>query len=237
MNEQIERNAREIESLLEAEGWTVERTRAGDVIGRSRPVIFDTEHYGIIAFNSVVMNWDNRDWWEPGAVTFQIFHVLREGTTAVWTRMAHTPQRVEQLLRRYGVPMHQADASLQLVPAREEGLEVTTDTQHRLGLYVNLVRELEAHGWRVLDIKLRLNETPTLDSHDYVHAHTELLRTDGMCELRLYLRPVGDAWIYDLKWVNAASHTPLETYKVKSAGTILRPEQAADLLFGTQTTR
>jgi hypothetical protein len=225
MNEREERSAKEIESLLEAMGWIVERTHSGDVIGRSSPVVLDTEHYGIITFNSVVLLWDTRNWWQPGTVTFQIFHVRREGTTAIWTRKAHIPQRVEQLLRRYGVPMHQADASMQLVPAEEEGLEVTTDTQHRLGLYVNLVRELEAGGWRVRDIKLRLDKAPTLDLQDYVQAYTVFLRDGGMCELGLYLRPVGDAWMYDLKWVYAPPDTPLEAYQVRSAGTILSPEQ------------
>src|SRR5918992_3168871 len=104
MNQKVKQNAKEIERLFRRAGWHPEYG-GHDVIGRSVPHYPNgEEHYGIIAFESVVWVWHDRGR-EDGRGLFQIFHVREDGNTAIWTRGVPSPRRAAELLERYGIPM------------------------------------------------------------------------------------------------------------------------------------
>lgn len=230
-NEQTERNARELERLFRRAGWHLENGKY-DVTGRSVPFVASgEEHYGIIAFDSVVCRWHDRGRQEEDAL-FQIFHVRENADTAIWTRRVPSPTRAAELLERYGIDMYEADESMKRVPEEEEDSGAIAEALRRLDGHAGPVRLLETGGWCVRDILVRLNKAPGDETPDHIRANTEIRYEGVALKVGLTLRLFNSYWVYDLEWLNAPPHeTPLRGREATPVGRALSAERAAECLF------
>jgi hypothetical protein len=94
--------------------------------------------------------------------------------------------------------------------------------------YEEIARNLEACGWQVIEIQLQFDGTA-----DCITAHAELLKDDVPHILELLLHPYGEVWLHTVRWFD-------ERHKARHAtqvGEALRPEQAIQILSGTQEAR
>jgi hypothetical protein len=229
MNQKVEQNAKEIERLFRRAEWHPEYG-GHDVIGRSVPYYPSGEdHYGIIAFESVVLVWHDRGR-EDGRGLFQIFHVQEDGNTAIWTRGVPSPTRAAELLERYGIPMADADASMKRIPEEDDDLGVIDVALRRLDGHAGAVRALETGGWRMRDIQLRFDKAS--ESPDHIRANAQVRSGDVAYEMGLTLLPFNSYWVYDLEWVNVPPHAaPLKAREVTPAGRVLSAQVAFKSLF------
>lgn len=220
MNEEVKQNAQEIEHLFRQVYWSTEYN-GHDVIGRWVPPADHTTHYGIVAVESVVWDWQDRRLQEKDSANFQIFRVRENEQLAIWTRREVSPSRTIELLDRYGIPMHEANRTRKLVPEEEE-VARTIDLRNRLSECAQPRRDLMASGWRVEGMQVMPNE-----SADVIRAHADFVKdveTDTL-ELRLALHD--DFWVHTFEWLDEPHGVSVTTRHETPVGKVLEPEQAA----------